>query len=131
MRIQDKGDGKLDTEVRNKEMRVSAASHSQDPGGSGSSQRGQRSRGGPPAGTARREHMSAGVPGTSSCNPANSGCAGLPLGDVPSVAAKSFAFRDRDTWLRVAAPAAPRTVRHVARLLCTSDVSPSRCDGNP
>ena len=40
--------------------------------------------------------MSGRVPGTSSCNPINLGCAGLPLGDVPSVAVKSFAFRDRD-----------------------------------
>ena len=64
-----------------------------------------------PAGTARQKHMSGGVPGTSSCNPVNSGYAGLPLGNVSSVAVKSFGFRDKETWVGIAALATPRTVR--------------------
>ena len=64
-----------------------------------------------PAGTARRKHTSGGVPGTSSCNPVNSGYAGLPLGNVSSVVVKSFGFRDRG-WVGIANLATPRTVRY-------------------
>lgn len=64
-----------------------------------------------PAGTARQKHMSGGVSGTSSCNPVNSGYAGLPLGNVSSVVVKSFGFRDKETWVGIAALATPRTVR--------------------
>ena len=62
-----------------------------------------------PAGTARQKHMSGGVPGTSSCNPVNSGHAGLPLGNVSSVVVKSFGFRDKEAWVGIAALATPRT----------------------
>jgi len=64
-----------------------------------------------PAGTARQKHMSGGVPGTSSCNPVNSGYARLPLGNVSSVVVKSFGFRDKEMWVGIAALATPKTVR--------------------